>query len=68
MAPSDRKKHRDAIQRRINRLEGRLASWDHGNPEPTKRELSSLNYVTRLLDAVEAEGVLDDLAQLGYRV
>ena len=68
MAPSERRKHRDSIQRRINRLTERLAAWEHGNPDPTRRELSSLNFVARVLDAAEENGMLDDLKMMGYDV
>ena len=68
MSPSNRKKHLASLERRRTRLEDRLAGAYIGDPEPTRRELSTVNWAIRVIEAAEETGMLDDLANMGYQV
>lgn len=58
-------KHKDyylGLIRRRDRLKERLVDYK-GNPDPTKRELASLNWAIDLVEYLDREGILEEVAR-----
>lgn len=60
---SNHEKHYQSLVRRRDRLKERLADYEGSNPDPTKRELASLSWVIDLVEHLDREGILEDVAR-----
>lgn len=60
---SRHQEHYDNLVRRRDHLAERLLDYEGGNPEPTRRELSTMRWVVDLIGYLDREGILEDVAR-----